>query len=104
VRVLLGTYRVEWSAPALALGNPHKTRWFATDGDSVNLPGSSAKTGNSLGSCTISSGHGEFTLTQNTTFELQHQAGGTNADDGFGVATDVSEVEVYSIVELEKVA
>ena len=47
---------------------------------------------------------GRFTITGTTTLELQHQCQTTRADNGFGIESNFSVVEVYAVVRLWKVS
>lgn len=98
-----GTYRVAWSTP----GNDvrlHKSRLRNITAGTTTVVGTSEDAGNSGGSApaersTCSSGRGRFSITAATVFELQHQCNTTKATNGFGVATGMSEIEVYATIE-----
>lgn len=47
---------------------------------------------------------GRFTITASTTYELQHYCQSANAGDGLGADSGTGENEVYTIIELKKVA
>lgn len=46
----------------------------------------------------------KFTLTTATVLELQHQAVGTQATNGFGIDTNIQSTEIYSSIEFYKIA
>lgn len=100
-----GTYEVLAYAPALFV-RVHRARLQNTTDGSTTLLGSNAFTpddpvSNPDNRSFVS---GKFTITASKTFELQHRAEQTQATAGFGVGFDLGVVEVYTVVELIKVA
>jgi len=99
-----GTYRINASAPGLAVG-VHQTRLQnITDGVTV-LSGLRTYSPSAAATTTLSVLFGEFVITGTKTFELQHRCQATQAGTGFGIAGLLLGVpSVYAQVELWKVA
>lgn len=102
-----GTYRIRASAPAYNVLR-HQTRLRNITDGSTTLVGSSEyagteNTGQSVFPTTNRSHvSGRFTITASKAFEIQHRCEQTRNTFGFGVEANFGEVEVYTIVELEK--
>lgn len=98
-----GKFRVRASAPALRCGN-HKSRLQNITDATTALVGTTLVTEQSgaivQNESTIV---GIVTIAAPKTFELQHRSTQTQASDGFGSATNLSEVEVYSVVEIQQI-
>ena len=98
-----GTYFVEASAPAY-LSNQHKLKLYNYT-DSIDiLIGSNEYSVNSTGVMTRSHLKGVFTLDAQHEVELRHYVASTYASQGFGVATNMGVIEVYSQIEIRKTA
>ncbi len=98
-----GTYRIQASAPAVQV-NQHKTRLRnVTTGTTVLVgtseyaPPAATEVGGSRSLIA-----GRFTIADSQSLEIQHQCQTTKATNGFGVASNFTEVEVYTSVELWK--
>ena len=98
-----GTYRISAVAPALAVDRHKAVLYNVTDaaneiiGSSVTTSSSDVVSGNSDMS-------GEFTIAASKVFEIRHQGAATQATNGFGQASNFAVSEVYTVVELWKVA
>lgn len=99
--LLIGTYRIDASAPALGVTN-HKA-WLQniTDG-TVTLIGTSEYSDNTLPSQTRSVIQGRFTIAGTKVFEIQHQCAVTKATNGLGIKANMTIAEVYTVVEIIK--
>jgi len=53
---------------------------------------------------TRSFGSGRFTLAGTAVLEVQHRCGTTRATDGWGLANNFAVIEVYSQIEIRKIA
>lgn len=99
-----GTYRIYASAPAYAVDR-HKAKLRNISDGSDQIIGTTEFVGTSGGQPqTRSIISGQFTIASAKTFEIQHYCTTTSATNGFGVAANVGVSEVYTIVELWKVA
>ena len=99
-----GTYRIYASAPAYAVDR-HKAKLRNTSDSSDTIIGTTEFTGTASGSpATRSIVAGEFTISAQKTFEIQHYCTTTCTTNGFGVAANVGVSEVYTVVEIWKVA
>ena len=96
-----GTYFVIASAPAYKT-NRHMIKLYQTSGTPGNVV-----TGTSEYATSGGAGFNRamlfvrFTISQATTYEIQHYAETTESTYGFGVGTDMS-TEIYTIVEIFK--
>ena len=96
-----GTYFIISYAPAYACSR-HKLKLRNITDSSDTLIGNSEYT---IGQAqTISFINGRFTIASSKTFEIQHYPQNTVATNGFGVTTIASVVEVYTNVQIWKVA
>lgn len=104
ITLAAGTYECLIHAPGRAV-NRHKARLRnVTDGTTV-LVGSSAYCDAASGaSSTDSVIVGRFTIAASKALEVQHQAQTTCPTNGLGVESNMSEIEVYTIVELRRVS
>jgi len=98
----VGTYRVRATAPALNTAtNKAKIRNISNSSDSII--GSSEMTG-SVNHLSTSTVIGSFVLVSESIIELQHRCFTTNAaTSGFGLASNLGVVEVYSEIEIWKI-
>jgi hypothetical protein len=90
-----GTYRLRGSAPAYTVG-AHQTRWQNISDGFTMLIGT-VEFADTVQTRSIIAGR--FTVTEPTTFELQHRCDVTRATDGFGAAGNFA-AEVYAELEL----
>jgi len=97
ITLAAGTYRVSWRCPAHAVNN-HQTRLYDTTGAAVLVLGESSYCFDVNVAHSLSCGSGRFTLAVQSVLELQHYCSTTNADDGFGLAANIT-TEVYSVIE-----
>lgn len=98
-----GTYLIRATAPAYAVDR-HKARLRNMTDSSTTLVGSSAYSSNGSSSAEPSIIEGRFTIAAAKAFEIQHQCQTTVATLGFGVESNFGESEVYTIIELWKIA
>jgi hypothetical protein len=100
-----GTYFVEASAPAHRADN-HKLKLYnyTDSADVPNLMGTSEQAAAADNSTTRSFVKGVFTLAAEKTVELRHRVVTATATFGFGVASNFAVVEVYSQIEIRKIA
>jgi hypothetical protein len=98
-----GTYKIKAYAPGYACGAHQARLRNITDG-ATTIPGASVYSESGAGPQTPALIEGVFTITAAKTFEIQHRCATTRATDGLGVANSFGESEVYSTVELEKIA
>lgn len=98
-----GTYHIFASAPAHAV-YAHKAKLYDITNSADLIIGTSEYTHNTSPKMTRSFVQGRFTLAAETVVELQHRCGTTIATAGFGTACNFAVVEVYSDVEIQKVA
>ena len=96
-----GSYLIRWSAPAQrVLG--HQTRLFDVTNTTVNALGSIEYAETTYGVQNRSFGADRVTITENTTFEIQHRAQSTQATYGLGVGYSGGSFNdtVFTIVEI----
>lgn len=98
-----GKYKVKTIAPAYTVDG-HKSRLRNITAGTTLKVGTTARASYADAYITNSFITGEFDLASTSTIELQHQAQSTGTTDGFGRASGFSEVEIYSIVELWRIA
>ena len=99
-----GTYRIYASAPAYAVDR-HKAKLRNTSDSSDTIIGTTEFVGTAAGTPqTRSIVNGQFTIASAKTFEIQHYCTTTCTTNGFGVAANVGVSEVYTVVEIWKVA
>lgn len=104
IALATGTYRVRISCPAWYV-NSHKARLRRTNNTAATLlVGTSERSGNTgiESAQTRSIIEGRITVDAADTLEIQHRAQSTQATNGFGVAANLGEVEVYTVAEFEK--
>ena len=98
-----GTYFIIASAPAYSI-NRHKAKLRNTTDSSDTIIGTTEWCYNTYEGSNRSFVIGRFTIASQKVFELQHFVGSTTATSGFGLATNASVIEVYSDVQIWKVA
>lgn len=100
-----GTYRIKASAPATYV-NGHQAKLRNTSDSADTILGTSeyASTADISLHNTRSIIAGQFTIAGTKTFEIQHCCETTNATQGFGSRANCGVSEVYTIVEIWKVA
>ena len=99
-----GTYRIAARAPAYNVGR-HKAKLRNTTDSADTIIGTTEFVGTTGGFPQTSSiVAGEFTIASAKTFEIQHYCEASVSGNGFGVAASLGVPEVYTIVELWKVA
>ena len=104
-----GTYLIEWSAPAVSV-SLHKTQLLYANNSSFTsstaVQGTSSLDASGIdpNSDTRSFGETILTITEKTYFKIQHQCTVTQPTYGFGYATDIGTVEVYTQVRIEDLA
>lgn len=98
-----GTWHIRWSTPTFRSGSAKSWVYNVTDGivggysqTSYNDAASSAQTSND-GSCVV-------TISAAKVFEIRHRGTASRSTDGLGVAAALTGVEVYSRVEITKLA
>lgn len=98
-----GTYYVEWEAPAYKVVK-HQTRLLNATDATVVETGTTAYTAAADDVMSVSRGGAVFTLSTLKSFQIDHQSSATRATDGFGIAANVGAKEVYTWVNVWKVA
>ena len=98
-----GTYRIAARAPAYGV-NRHKARLRNITDGSDALLGTSEFNQDSSNVTTNSLIVGQITIASAKTFEIQHRVEITNATNGGGNGSNFGDSEVYTVVEIWKVA
>lgn len=99
-----GTYRCRITAPAYFVDN-HKIRLRNVTDSSTVLVGTSEYSGIMADATqSYSEISGRFTIGVGKSLEVQHTCGVTCSTNGFGVATNATEIEIYTTIELWKEA
>ncbi len=98
-----GTYYINASAPAYSV-NRHTIKLRNITDSTDTLLGTSSYAEGSTSVANIAMVTGRFTISAQKTFEIQHRCQTTSATLGFGVAKDMSETNVYTDVQIWKVA
>jgi hypothetical protein len=101
-----GTYKIFVSAPSYYTGN-HKAKLRNITDSSDTILGSNERSANSGvidGSQTFSVINGIFTIASSKTFEIQHRCQTSQSTNGFGNAMSFSVSEIYTQVEIRKLA
>jgi hypothetical protein len=101
--LISGTYIIRASAPAYSTDR-HKTRLRNITDSTTTLIGTSAYSSNTGQSAEASIIEDRFTIASAKAFEIQHQCQTTQALNGYGVESNLGESEVYTVVELWKIA
>ena len=97
-----GTYRIDASAPGY-LENLHKAKLVNMTSGQTLIVGTTERSHTQYGSVSYSKLMGEFTITEASSFEVQHRCTTSRTIVGFGVAASFGEDEVYTQVKIEKV-
>ncbi len=95
----VGTYHIEWLAPAFAV-NQHQSKLRNITDGSDQMFGTSSQSSTASGE-RHSFGAGRFTITTTKIFEIQHKCGITKTTFGFGAASNQS-TEIYTSVSLKR--
>lgn len=103
ITLLSGTYRCIISCPAYAV-NRHKARLRNITDSTTTLIGSSEYASFAGPSQSRSFIKGTFTITSSKTFEVQHRCQSTSNTVGYGVESNFSETEIYTIAEFWKIS
>ena len=98
-----GTYYIQASAPVYA-SEQHKMKLRNTTDSSDTIVGTSEYNYSPSVVQTVSFLSGRFTISAQKVFEIQHRVGSTTAGQGAGIASNYSMVEVYTDVQIWKVA
>lgn len=98
-----GTYRTYVTAPA-AFVFRHKIKLRNTTDSADTLIGQSAFASATYEGHTISTLSGQFTIAGAKAFEIQHRVQNTNGTNGGGIESNFGVPEVYTVVEIWKVA
>ena len=99
-----GTYYIHASAPVYN-SDSHKIKLRNTTDSSDTIIGSSERGGTASNSQSRSILNGRFTIAAQKVFEIQHRLDTTGAgSDGLGVRSNMSVTEVYTDVQIWKVA
>lgn len=99
-----GTYRIRAAAPAYGVDR-HKAKLRNTTDSEDTIIGTTEFAGTAGGTPqTWSVIVGEFSIASAKTFEVQHRCASSVSGNGFGVGANLGVSEVYTIVELWKVA
>jgi hypothetical protein len=98
-----GTYYIHASAPAYAV-NGHKAKLRNVTDSSDVIIGTTDWVDNDKGIITRSFIIGRFTIASQKTFEIQHQVGSSRTGSGYGNPSNLSVTEVYTDVQIWKVA
>ena len=99
-----GTYYIQASAPVYN-SDSHKIKLRNTTDSSDTIIGSSERGGTTSNSQSRSILSGRFTIAAQKVFEIQHRLDTTGAgSDGLGVRSNMSVTEVYTDVQIWKVA
>jgi len=98
-----GTYYIYASAPAYAV-NRHKVKLRNTTDSTDTIIGTSERADQSYNGFSRSFVTGRFTIASTKTFEIQHRSSATLATDGFGNGSDFAVTEVYTDVQIWKIA
>ena len=98
----VGTYHIEWSAPAQNI-NRYQTKLRNITASSDTIIGTSEYTSTTNNVLVRSIGIGRFSISVTTTFEIQSRVGTSKATDGYGIANNYT-TEIYSIVKILKMS
>ena len=95
VHLPAGDYFVDASAPAFQVGG-HKLYIHDVTGAATLITGEAADASTGVQLMSRSRARGRFTLASASLVEVQHQGIGTNAGNGFGIASSIGDAEVYA--------
>lgn len=109
----VGSYTIKFAAPGFDVSR-HQARLYdvtagATVASNTGIPGNgisqAVSTNTAYPSVTFAVGHARITVSSGTrTYEVQHKCNTTKNANGFGVATDMGEDEIYTVVKIYKEA
>lgn len=99
----IGTYQINSIAPAFACAR-HKSKLYNVSDATDILVGSSVFSSATSGASINSVINGQFAISAQKTFEIRHQCQTTRATDGFGIESNLGVVEIYTQVQIWKVA
>ena len=99
-----GTYRIRATAPAYTVEQAVGKLRNVTDGSDVIIGTGGYYPNGGRSDVVRTEIVGQFTIASAKAFEIQHYCTATQATNGFGVAMGVGVSEVYTIVELWKIA
>ena len=103
ITLAAGTYVIQASAPAFYVGYQQAALYNVTDAAYTMYGTSEFARGTTGGDSNRSFLSGQFTIADSKVFEIRHQCGSTNVNQGFGVPSSFA-TEVYTVVELWKTA
>ena len=98
-----GTYYIKALAPAYGV-NRHTIRLRNITDSTDTLLGTSMYAENAYSISNVAMVTGRFTISAQKTFEIQHRCETTNTTYGFGVSKDMGETNIYTDVQIWKVA
>lgn len=98
-----GTYEIEASAPAYAVGS-HKAILYNVSTSAVLLVGTTEASSNTYATLTRSVVKGRFTLAGSHQLELRHRCQVTAANYGLGKSSAFGDVDVYAEVIIRKIS
>ena len=102
--LLPGTYLIQATTPAYRV-NRHQAMLYYETGSSPSSIGTPEYSSESTGYCvTRSIIRGVVTLESAGAFSIQHRCQTSRSDNGRGLASDFSQVETYTIVEIWRLA
>ena len=98
-----GRYRIFARCPVFVVAN-HKTRlWNITDSSKI-LDGTTEFSNITQSSITSSIIYGEFIINSQKTITIEHICNTTRITDGFGIASNFSQPEIYTQVFIQRLA
>ncbi len=98
-------YFIEAYAPAYKT-DTHTMRLYNTTTSTTAIVGATTMGQDIQSAQSMAEINGEVDMTAasaNHVFELQHRCNNTQANTGFGLAWDVSETEVYAVIEIHRI-
>jgi len=98
-----GTYYIEWSAPAITCGAHQSWLYNVTDAATAKR-GTSEYSDPSFPVQNRSCGSAVVTIAGAKAFEIRHRCAATASGNGFGVQSNLAGGEVYTRVEITKLA
>lgn len=99
-----GTYLIRWSAPAFRVDNHQSRLYNVTLGAAVGYGQGSRSANAGTYTQNASSGSAVVALTGSTGFRIEHQCSTTQATTGLGLGLGFGGVEVFTTVEIVKLA
>jgi hypothetical protein len=98
-----GTYEAKFSCPAYTVYS-HKAKLYNVTAAADLIIGSSSYATSAGDEESRTFGFGRFVLTVQSILELQHRCNTTRTSYGLGIASNFSVIEVYSMIEIRKIA